>query len=105
MHPERTLAVAKNAHDTHGRMSAVLDIDVVPVPADARGRVDLDALERVLEQEAIGTVVLTTVREFRTHRVTVTVPREMKASEYVSSTNDNASSASSRLAKAPIRTR
>lgn len=94
MHPEQTFAVAKNAHCTPGRMSEVLDIDVA-----------LDALERVLEQEGSGTVVLTTVREFRAHRVTVTVPREMKASGYVSFTNDNASSASSRSAKAPIRTR
>ena len=59
LHPDQPLAVAENAHYTHGRMSEVLDVEVVPVPADARGRIDLDALDRTLEQHSIGTVVLT----------------------------------------------
>ncbi|MFB6099460.1 MAG: aspartate aminotransferase family protein [Salinibacter sp.] len=59
LHPDKALAVPENAHYTHGRMSEVLDVEVVPVPADARGRIDLDALRRVLEQHSIGTVVLT----------------------------------------------
>jgi glutamate/tyrosine decarboxylase-like PLP-dependent enzyme len=59
LHPEQALAVAENAHYTHGRMSDVLDVEVVPVPADARGRIDLDALDRTLEQHNVGTVVLT----------------------------------------------
>ncbi len=59
LHPDQALAVAENAHYTHGRMSEVLDVEVVSVPADARGRIDLDALDRILEQHSIGTVVLT----------------------------------------------
>ena len=59
LHPDQALAVAENAHYTHGRMSDVLDVEAVPVSADARGRIDLDALDRVLDQHAIGTVVLT----------------------------------------------
>jgi glutamate/tyrosine decarboxylase-like PLP-dependent enzyme len=59
LHPDQAVAVAENAHYTHGRMGDVLDVEVVPVPADAHGRIDLDALDRVLEQHAIGTVVLT----------------------------------------------
>ena len=59
LHPDQALAVAENAHYTHGRMSDVLDVEVVPVPADARGRIDLDALDRTLDRHAIGTVVLT----------------------------------------------
>jgi Glutamate decarboxylase and related PLP-dependent proteins len=59
LHPDQPIAVAENAHYTHGRMSEVLDVEVVPVSADERGRIDLDALERVLDQHAIGTVVLT----------------------------------------------
>jgi len=59
LHPDQALAVAENAHYTHGRMSEVLDVEVVPVPADAPGHIDLDALDRVLEEHAIGTVVLT----------------------------------------------
>jgi glutamate/tyrosine decarboxylase-like PLP-dependent enzyme len=59
LHPDQALAVAENAHYTHGRMSDVLDVEAVPVSADARGRINLDALDRVLDQHAIGTVVLT----------------------------------------------
>ena len=57
--PDQALAVAENAHYTHGRMGDVLDTEVVPVSADARGRMDLHSLERTLEQDDIGTVVLT----------------------------------------------
>ena len=59
VHPDQALAVADNAHYTHGRMSDVLDLDVVEVPSDAHGRIDLDGLGRALEQTDIGTVVLT----------------------------------------------
>ncbi|WP_103027231.1 pyridoxal phosphate-dependent decarboxylase family protein [Salinibacter altiplanensis] len=59
LRPDQAVAVAENAHYTHGRMSDVLDTEVVPVSADARGRMDLDSLERALEQNGIGTVVLT----------------------------------------------
>lgn len=59
IHPDHPTAIAENAHYTHGRMSEVLDFEVVPVPSDARGRIDLDALKRVLERHSIGTVVLT----------------------------------------------
>ena len=59
LRPDQAVAVAENAHYTHGRMSDVLDTEVVPVSADARGRMDLDSLERTLEQDDIGTVVLT----------------------------------------------
>ncbi|WP_263841873.1 pyridoxal phosphate-dependent decarboxylase family protein [Salinibacter sp.] len=59
LYPDQALAVAENAHYTHGRMSDVLDVEVVPVSADARGRMDLHSLEQTLEQGGIGTVVLT----------------------------------------------
>ncbi len=59
LHPDQVLAVAENAHYTHGRMSEVLDVEVISVPADARGRIDLDTLDRILEQHSVGTVVLT----------------------------------------------
>ena len=58
-HPNQAVAVAENAHYTHGRMSDVLDVEVVSVSADAHGRIDRDALEQTLDQHAIGTVVLT----------------------------------------------
>jgi glutamate/tyrosine decarboxylase-like PLP-dependent enzyme len=59
IHPDQALAVADNAHYTHGRMSDVLDIEVVEVPSDARGRIVLDGLDRALTQNDVGTVVLT----------------------------------------------
>ena len=59
LHPDKRLAVAETAHYTHGRMSDVLNTEVVPVSADARGRMDLHSLDRTLEQHDIGTVVLT----------------------------------------------
>jgi glutamate/tyrosine decarboxylase-like PLP-dependent enzyme len=58
-HPDRALAVPTNAHYTHGRMSEVLDVDVVPVATDARGRTRLEALRATLQNHDVGTVVLT----------------------------------------------
>jgi glutamate/tyrosine decarboxylase-like PLP-dependent enzyme len=58
-HPDRAIAVGDNAHYTHDRMSRVLDVDVVRVPSDARGRMRLDALAEALAAHDVGTVVLT----------------------------------------------
>ena len=59
LHPEKGIAVSDDAHYTHGRMSDVLELDVITIPTDARGRMDLDALNKALQNEQIGTVVLT----------------------------------------------
>jgi glutamate/tyrosine decarboxylase-like PLP-dependent enzyme len=59
LHPDQALAVSTDAHYTHGRMSEVLDLDMVEVPTDARGRMNLDALDTTLDEESVGTVVLT----------------------------------------------
>lgn len=59
LHPDKVLAVSEDAHYTHGRMSEVLQLDAVRVPTDARGRIDIDALEAVLQNHDVGTVVLT----------------------------------------------
>ena len=59
LHPDRALAVSEDAHYTHGRMSEVLDLDVVRLPTDARGRMTLDGLADALQAHDIGTVVLT----------------------------------------------
>lgn len=59
LHPSKKLAVSEDAHYTHGRMSEVLELDVVRVATDARGRMDVDALEAVLQSHDVGTVVLT----------------------------------------------
>jgi glutamate/tyrosine decarboxylase-like PLP-dependent enzyme len=58
-HPGRGIAYGAEAHYTHGRMCGLLGVDGHPVPADPRGRMDLDALERLLRGGTIGTVVVT----------------------------------------------
>lgn len=58
-HPNQALAVSTDAHYTHGRMSEVLDLDVIPVATDSRGRMRLEALRTTLAEHDVGTVVLT----------------------------------------------
>ncbi len=59
LHPGRAIAYSADAHYTHRRMCGVLGVETVEVPADAAGRMDLGALERVLAGGRVGTVVLT----------------------------------------------
>jgi tyrosine decarboxylase / aspartate 1-decarboxylase len=57
--PEKAIAASDQAHYTHGRISAVLDLPFVAVPSDEHGRMDLDLLESLLKTDSIGTVVAT----------------------------------------------
>ncbi len=59
-HPGKAIAHSADAHYTHARMSSLLGIDSVAVPATAAGAMDLDALEDLLRAGTIGTVVATT---------------------------------------------
>ncbi|MBI5645356.1 MAG: aspartate aminotransferase family protein [Ignavibacteriae bacterium] len=59
LHPDRAIAFSENAHYTHARMCEVLGVRTVTIPADARGRMDADALQRISLSENIGTVVAT----------------------------------------------
>jgi glutamate/tyrosine decarboxylase-like PLP-dependent enzyme len=59
LHPGKAVAHGAEAHYTHARMCEVLGVESVAVAADAAGRMDLDALERVLATGRVGTVVLT----------------------------------------------
>ncbi len=59
LRPDAAIAFSEEAHYTHARMCHLLGVRAVSVAADARGRLDLDALERVLRGGGIGTVVLT----------------------------------------------
>ncbi|RJL31636.1 pyridoxal phosphate-dependent decarboxylase family protein [Bailinhaonella thermotolerans] len=58
-HPGRGVAYSADAHYTHSRMCHVLGVRGHAVPTDARGRMDLDALESLLRTGEVGTVVLT----------------------------------------------
>src|SRR3954468_22830379 len=59
LHPDRGLAFSAEAHYTHARMCSVLGMQSFVVPADVRGRMDLEALEEHLAAGRVGTVVAT----------------------------------------------
>jgi glutamate/tyrosine decarboxylase-like PLP-dependent enzyme len=59
LRPGKAIAASVQAHYTHGRLSGVLGIPFVEVPVDARGRMDLGALETALAAGGVGTVVAT----------------------------------------------
>ena len=49
----------ENAHYTHARMCQVLGVPALAAPADARGRLDLDAVDALCRSHDVGTVVVT----------------------------------------------
>lgn len=55
----KAIAASTQAHYTHSRISGVLGLPFRSVPVNAEGRMDLDALERLLAGGEIGTVVAT----------------------------------------------
>lgn len=57
--PGKSIAASDQAHYTHSRISAVLGLPFVKIPSDNSGRIDLRALESLLETQTIGTVVVT----------------------------------------------
>jgi glutamate/tyrosine decarboxylase-like PLP-dependent enzyme len=59
LHPGKAVAFSSEAHYTHNRMCGVLGIEGITVPADGRGRIDLDALAELLASGRVGTVVAT----------------------------------------------
>ena len=59
LRPGAAIAASSQAHYTHGRISGVLGLEFHSIPSDRRGRMDLDALERMLRERKIGTVVAT----------------------------------------------
>jgi glutamate/tyrosine decarboxylase-like PLP-dependent enzyme len=59
LHPGLGIAYSAEAHYTHGRMCGVLGVPGTAVPADGRGRLDVEALEDLLAGGRIGTVVAT----------------------------------------------
>ena len=52
--PGKRIAGSAQAHYTHQRISAVLKLEYAAIPADLRGRMDLDALETELRREMWG---------------------------------------------------
>lgn len=58
--PGRMIVASDQAHYTHNRLCEVLKIPFQSIPSDELGRMDMGALEDALNNEDIGTVVVTT---------------------------------------------
>ncbi len=54
-----TIVASSQAHYTHSRLSQVLNLDFAPVAADSLAKMDIKALEDVLDKDKVGTVVAT----------------------------------------------
>jgi len=59
LHPNTKIVASQQAHYTHKRISGVLRLDFESIPCDRSGRLDLEALQRCLDQGGVGTVVAT----------------------------------------------
>ncbi len=59
LHPARGIAYSADAHYTHSRMCHLIGVTGHAVATDATGRMDLDALEKLLRTGSVGTVVMT----------------------------------------------
>ena len=59
LHPEKRVIASQQAHYTHSRISEVLQIPFSSVPVSNDGRMDIAALEALLRQGDVGTVVVT----------------------------------------------
>jgi tyrosine decarboxylase / aspartate 1-decarboxylase len=59
LHPGKLIVASEMAHYTHSRISEVLKLPFQSVPCDSSARVDLKALEEILETGKAGTVVAT----------------------------------------------
>jgi len=59
LRPDTTMIASAQAHYTHQRISVVLGLPFQAVACDRQGRMELTALERLLESGGVGTVVAT----------------------------------------------
>jgi tyrosine decarboxylase/aspartate 1-decarboxylase len=59
LHPGKKVLASDQAHYTHERISAVLQLPFEKVECDTRGRMDLNALSKRAERGDVGTVVAT----------------------------------------------
>jgi tyrosine decarboxylase / aspartate 1-decarboxylase len=59
MHPGKRILASKQAHYTHKRISAVLQLQFECVPCDARGRMDMNALATCVARGDVAAVVAT----------------------------------------------
>jgi tyrosine decarboxylase/aspartate 1-decarboxylase len=58
-HPGKKILASEQAHYTHKRISAVLQLECESVACDSRGRMDMNALAKKVARGDVGTVVAT----------------------------------------------
>lgn len=59
LHPGKKLLASEQAHYTQQRICGVLNLPFASVPCDERGRMDADALEKMLQAGDVGCVIAT----------------------------------------------
>jgi tyrosine decarboxylase / aspartate 1-decarboxylase len=59
LHPGKKIVASDQSHYTHERISGVLQLPFEKVASDARGRMDLNSLEKMVGRGDVGTVVVT----------------------------------------------
>jgi tyrosine decarboxylase/aspartate 1-decarboxylase len=59
LHPGKKILASDQAHYTHSRISGVLGLKFAVVPSDAKGRMDVSVLAKMLEAGDVGCVVAT----------------------------------------------
>ena len=59
LHPGKRIIASQQAHYTHARISEVLGLPFSPVDVNSDGRMDVAAIEALLQQGDVGTVVVT----------------------------------------------
>jgi tyrosine decarboxylase / aspartate 1-decarboxylase len=59
LHPGKKIVASDQSHYTHERISGVLQLPFEKVASDARGRMDLNTLEKLVGRGDVGTVVAT----------------------------------------------
>jgi tyrosine decarboxylase/aspartate 1-decarboxylase len=59
LNPGKKIVASAQSHYTHKRISAVLQLGFESAPCDARGRMDIAALEQIVRRGEVGTVVAT----------------------------------------------
>jgi glutamate/tyrosine decarboxylase-like PLP-dependent enzyme len=59
VNPGKTIVASQQAHFTHERICGVLGIPFRSVSCDSRARLDASALKKILQEDDIGTVVVT----------------------------------------------
>jgi glutamate/tyrosine decarboxylase-like PLP-dependent enzyme len=58
LHPNKKVIASAQSHYTHQRISGVLQLPYQSVPVDVAGRMDMQALQRILQQEQDGVAVV-----------------------------------------------